>query len=393
MPHLRNRYLLETIKKRMAFFPVVGLQGARQVGKSALVSQLLPKSIHDVQYVTLDQPTALLFARSNPESFLQSQLPEVGTLAIDEAQKVPAIFDAIKFVVDQRRVPGRFILLGSTEFSQRTLIRESLTGRIGMLRLFPFTLAEAMEIPPAISPSALQVHTPSRVTRGQLMKHLRSGGMPGAFHIRDEATRAVFFNEWINLIVLRDLMLVPRVKLNPDLARNIMEQIALLDEPSVGRLAKALKTDPRRIRTHIDSLEALFVIHKLNPHPLGTGQPIYFHCDVGMATFLGASFERQLQTWVLQELLASAEWRSEIREKFFYYQTARRSLIHFILERPEHAVALKIIAKESVTELDIKILQAFAKKRASSVELIALGPQNRKFEHPEVRMVAWEAVA
>ena len=145
MPHFRPRYLAKTIGKRLKFFPVIGIQGARQVGKSALVRDLLSKLIKNFHYETFDQQTVRQFAQSNPESFLEAKMQRDGTLAIDEAQKVPAIFDAVKYVVDKRRVPGQFILLGSTEFSKKTLIHESLTGRIGMLRLFPFLIMKRRE--------------------------------------------------------------------------------------------------------------------------------------------------------------------------------------------------------------------------------------------------------
>lgn len=112
MPHVRNRYLIEIINKHLKFFPVVALQGARQVGKSALVRDLLPKSVEGMRYESFDQRSTLEFARTNPESFLEERTPLEGTLAIDEAQKVPSIFDAVKFMVDRKRAPGKFILLG-----------------------------------------------------------------------------------------------------------------------------------------------------------------------------------------------------------------------------------------------------------------------------------------
>jgi len=68
-------------------------------------------------------------------------------LVIDEAQKVPKIFDAVKYTVDQDRRPGRFVLTCSTEFSRETMIQESLTGRLSRLRLFPLTISETLELP------------------------------------------------------------------------------------------------------------------------------------------------------------------------------------------------------------------------------------------------------
>jgi uncharacterized protein len=393
MPHLRTRYIMDKILERLKFFPVVAIQGARQVGKSALVRDLLPHSIKVFRYETFDQPSIFQFAKSNPESFLESAVVTPGTLAIDEAQKVPEIFDAVKYRVDKKRIPGQFILLGSTEFSKRTLIRESLAGRMGMVRLFPFTLAESLQFPNVIEESALSIKTQARVSREVLMRYLANGGMPGAFHIRDSSTRDIFFKEWIGLIVLRDLMLIPKVKLDPNLATTILEQIATNDVPSIGQIAKVLKTDPRRIRTHIECLEALFVLHKILPEPSSSGQPLYYLCDVGLASYLGANFERRLQTWAYQELLAHAEWRKDIREKIFYYRSPKGSCLDFVLEGQRGKTAIKIIAKESVTALDIKLLESYRKKNSETpVNLIALGPTHRVFKDQKVTMVPWECL-
>lgn len=64
---------------------------------------------------------------------------------IDEDQKVLKIFDACKARIDRKRIPGQFFLTGSTQFSERIGIRESLTGRIGMTHFYPLTLSEANE--------------------------------------------------------------------------------------------------------------------------------------------------------------------------------------------------------------------------------------------------------
>jgi predicted AAA+ superfamily ATPase len=394
MPHLRNRYLCEIIKKRLSFFPVVAIQGARQVGKSALVRNLLPQDLKDFRYETFDQPSVLQFAKENPESFVAGRMSPTGTLAIDEAQKVPDIFDTVKFYVDKNPRPGQFILLGSTEFSKRTLIRESLTGRMAMVRLFPFTISEALQLDNPVIESSLCIHLAPRTSREQLLKHLDNGGMPGAFHIREEMVREVFFKEWLGLVILRDLMLIPRVKLDPNLAEEILRQIATNPEPSIGNIAKTLSKDSRRIKAHIESLEALFIIHKLPPFQSGTGQPIYLHCDVGLATFLGANFQRRLQTWVYQELLANAEWRSDVHEKIFYYRSPKGGLLHFVLETKQRITAVKIIAKEAVTLLDLKLLESFRQKHnQKNVRLVALGPTRRDFESQNVEMYPWESLA
>ncbi len=100
------------------------------------MKNLIPEKINRL-YKTLDLASVKNFAAENPDTFVRD-VENGQLLIIDEAQKVPALFDSVKAVVDEQRRPGQFILLGSTEFSKLTNIRESLTGKASRLRIFPY---------------------------------------------------------------------------------------------------------------------------------------------------------------------------------------------------------------------------------------------------------------
>lgn len=89
------RWPLAQIKKRISFFRVVSIQGARQTGKSYLAREILPKQLQNMSYVTFDSKAERSRAEKSPDSFL-TRYDSSRTLAIDEAQKVPSIFDAVK---------------------------------------------------------------------------------------------------------------------------------------------------------------------------------------------------------------------------------------------------------------------------------------------------------
>jgi predicted AAA+ superfamily ATPase len=236
MPHARERHVLPLLVKRLSFSPVVALQGARQVGKSFLVRELLKRGRPSLVYQTFDQASVRAFAASNPETFL-SQYEDASPLVVDEAQKVPAIFDAVKYEVDRLRRPGCFLLLGSTEFSKMTLIRESLTGRMSRVRLFPMSVGEALGIGPNRSKSPVLAQEKPRLSRAQLVNHLKRGGMPGIFAARSDEERESLLRDWLALTAERDIMLIPKLKLDSDLCMRIFELIATLDEPSAANIA------------------------------------------------------------------------------------------------------------------------------------------------------------
>ena len=134
-----NRKALSAINRLSEQFPVIAVTGPRQSGKTTLTKAAFPNK----QYVSLDDRRMREIAASDPGDFLKA-FPD-GAI-IDEAQKVPALFDAIKLVVDSSEyTPGKYILTGSSQFRLKENITESLAGRIGMIKLLPFSIQELKE--------------------------------------------------------------------------------------------------------------------------------------------------------------------------------------------------------------------------------------------------------
>ena len=106
-----QRHLSSAVAQALADTPVVCLLGPRQCGKSTLAGMLAPERA----YYSLDDHNYLKAAQADPVGFL-AQLPDYVTL--DEVQRAPELFLAIKRSVDTDRRPGRFFLTGSANLLQ-----------------------------------------------------------------------------------------------------------------------------------------------------------------------------------------------------------------------------------------------------------------------------------
>ena len=260
MPHARNRYVVENIIKKLSFSPVVTIQGARQTGKSFFVKNILVKDYPKLEYLTFDKSSDRDFATSNPDTFLE-QYTEARPLILDEAQKVPEIFDAIKFSVDNNKIPSRYLLLGSTEFSRLHKIRESLTGRISRARLFPFTISESLNQPISNSKKSFFINDSPIITRSELMRFLTNGGFPGIFFIYNKTERDLLINDWLELTTERDIHQFSGLKLDSQLCQRILQGVAVLEHPDQASIAKYCRRDGRVIKRHLEALVTLFVLN------------------------------------------------------------------------------------------------------------------------------------
>ena len=381
MPHSRKRLALETLKKRLTFFPIVAIQGARQTGKSFLVHELLAPGLNKSKYVTFDDEPMKSSAMESCKAFL-TEYDEFKPLMIDEAQKVPEIFDALKFKVDQKKIPGKYIILGSTEFSKQTLIRESLTGRMGRIRLYPLSVREAigLEIKKVIS-------------QKDIIKTSMLGGLPGICFTRDNENRAPFFQDWIDLTCYRDLQQFKKMKLDGELASRILKLTATLAEPTKAEISKKLKVNAKKIESHLEALTQLFVLNKLSPHPSGTGKPIYLPFDAGIASFMGADRERSLHVLFLNELFVKSAYTLKSKSDFYYYRSTGKKMIHIIeVTHDQKTIAHQIITHDSIKKTDSELMKAFLVKNAKASGQI-LAPIDEKMRLNEITYMPWESLA
>ena len=114
---------------------MVLVTGARQVGKSTL----LKKKLGDIAYLTFDDPSEVLSARTDPKTFLELHNTP---LILDEIQYIPQLFPYIKMDVDSKDTVGLYYLTGSQQFFMMKNVSESLAGRIGILQLLGISLRE-----------------------------------------------------------------------------------------------------------------------------------------------------------------------------------------------------------------------------------------------------------
>jgi len=134
-----ERHLKTELIKSLRKFPVVGLFGARQVGKTTLAKLLVDDLEKSAVYLDLERPSDLA-KLAEPELYLESHSQSV--VVLDEIQRRPDLFPLLRALVDSDRRPGRFLILGSASPDMMRQSSESLAGRIVYHELSPICMKE-----------------------------------------------------------------------------------------------------------------------------------------------------------------------------------------------------------------------------------------------------------
>ena len=122
------------------YFPVVGIIGPRQSGKTTLARMSFPEHA----YASLEDGDVRASAIKDPRTFLEA-LPSKHGLIIDEFQRVPELLSYIQTKVDKDQKKGYFILTGSQNYLMNESISQSLAGRISIHTLLPLSIHELAE--------------------------------------------------------------------------------------------------------------------------------------------------------------------------------------------------------------------------------------------------------
>ncbi len=320
MAHLRNRALVSIFRKKMKLWPAVCLFGPRQCGKTTFLKDIIFADAK-LSYFTFDKSAIRRTATKNPEAFLSTV--GVWPLVIDEAQKVPEVFDEIKALIDEKRIPGRFILSGSVKFSKKVEVREALTGRSAHLYLDTMNFQETLQ------------NSGGQTQSGNLAavhRYLERGGMPGVCFLHSKEERHSYWEEWLDTTCEIDLKNFSKGRLSSDLARQILEVLAIETQPEAHVIAKKIGVDTRRVQNHLDALKDLFLLREITPHPdAEQGKSLYYLFDSGLVHHLGGPLLKRFESYFLTEYFFYAQKTGDRRgTRLHYYRTRGGLIVNFL---------------------------------------------------------------
>ena len=327
------------MRARLAAMPAVVLLGPRQVGKTTLARKLAAEAPQAL-YLDMERP-ADRRRLDDADTYLRQQRGRL--IVIDEIQRVPALFDILRGIIDDWRAAGdrvgHFLLLGSAGIELMRQAEESLAGRIAMVDMGPIDAAEAIQ-----------------AGRDAEICWLR-GGFPDSLLAAGDATSLDWRRDFIAAYLERDVpMFAPRMpaetvgRLWTMLAH---QQGALLNQ---ARLAASLGVSAPAVGRYVDLLADLGLVRRLPPWSGNIGKrltktPKVYIRDSGLVHALleietahhlaghpvaGASYEGM----VIEALIAAA---GERRVPYFF-RTQDGAEIDLVLARggvPEFAVEIK----------------------------------------------------
>jgi predicted AAA+ superfamily ATPase len=264
LPRLADAMLSSQLHA-MGAVVIVGLKGC---GKTATARQRAASE------VLLDSdPNAARRAELDPRLVLDGDTPRL----LDEWQRTPQLWDAVRRSVDDRGLPGQFILTGSAT-PRDDIPRHSGAGRFGTVRMRTMTLSEKQVTTPTVSVSDLLrggAPAPANcpLTVREYLHHITVGGWP-ALVGANEATARTFLDGYLDIIIAHDIDEVSGATRNPRLVRRFLHAYAqMVSQPAtVTAIIKRARDDaedestaPSRYAAnpYLDALRRMMIVDEI----------------------------------------------------------------------------------------------------------------------------------
>jgi len=285
-------------------------------------------------------------AKRDPLGFIE-EYPR--PMVLDEVQRVPDIFIAIKTLIDRDRSPGQFLLTGSANPLVLPKLSESLAGRMEMLKLWPFS-------------------------QGEISMH-REGFVDAVFIQREVSTRrTAWFDSYVTTVIHRELRDITNIEYLTELPRLLRLLAARVgSELNYTEVSGAVGLPQTTVKRYLALLEAIYLFVPLTAWAANLGKrlikrPKILLNDSGLIAYLvglekgrvdkdATRFGYTLECFVAMELSKQISW-SNIRPSIYHFRTRKNVEVDLVLESPSgDIVGIEVKTPSHIQDEDLRGLQ------------------------------------
>lgn len=361
-----NRYLESIIEGRMGQGKAIVLFGARQVGKTTMLKNLLARR-DDVLWLNGDEQDVRNLFENVSSTMLKTIIGKKSVVVIDEAQRISDIGIGIKLITDN--IPDVQVLAtGSSSFDLSNKINEPLTGRKMEYWMYPLSFGELVEHHGLLEEKRLLAH------------RLIYGSYPDV--INNVGDERMILTELANSYLYKDILMFDKIKKSDKLVK-LLQALAFQmgSEVSYNELAQTCGLDPKTVESYVTLLEQSYIIFRLGSfsrnlrNELKFARKIYFwDCGIRNAVIgnyqmlesrldTGALFENYMVAERLKKLryeksyAKSYFWRSKLKQEIDYIEEMDGQLAAVEFKwNPNRKAAMPLSFSRYYPDVDFKVV-------------------------------------
>ncbi|TVQ44883.1 MAG: ATP-binding protein [Saprospirales bacterium] len=358
-----HRTIADRIKEKINKGKAIVLVGARQVGKTTLIREILDSV--DYLFLDADDPSTRSLLQSPTTEQLRTIIGEYKYIFLDEAQRIPGIGLTLKIITDQFK-EVQLLVSGSSSFDLGNEINEPLTGRKWEYELFPISWEEYENNIGFIK------------SEQQLENRLLYGFYPEVINHQGEERETL--KNLVSSYLYRDILAFSDIR-KPEVLDKLLQALALQmgSEVNYNELAGLIGINKSTVQKYIDILEKGYIVFRLNSfsrnirNEIKFNKKIYFW-DNGVRNLIIGNFAQldiRLDKGALWENFLISERRKQnlyknTFAKMYFWRTKQQQEIDYIEECNGKITAFEFKWKQKKTRFPRNFLNTY---QADGIEI------------------------
>ncbi len=381
--------ITRNIKKQINFYatkyPIIGLTGPRQSGKTTL----LRKNFSDYRYVSLENPDMREYATQDAVSFLKEYDDKV---ILDEVQCVPSLFSYLQTKVDEEQKMGQYILSGSQNFKLLHSVQQSLSGRIGLFKLFPFDFNELKQ---------------ENLLNDNAFHALQKGFYPAIFD-RDIPSEN-YYSNYVETYIERDINDWTGIA-NLHTFRQFIKLCAHSASQvlNLNDISKKCGISHPTAKAWLNVLESSYIVFLLPPYfnnfskRIIKSPKLYFY-DTGLLCFLlgltsAKHIENQtikghlFENMIIAELIKQQAHQQQ-NAQFYFWRDSNKKEVDLIIEKHQKISLAEIKSTATISQKLFKNINDIAQLFPDKVEKQLIFSGEKTQNRTDIKIIDWQNIA
>lgn len=341
-----KRHAETTVNTLSKMFGAVLVAGPRQVGKTTMLQRITA----GMSYATLDDPIIRVAAQEQSGTFFKDNPPPV---FVDEIQKAPELFPQIKMYIDREHKKGQFFMCGSQQFHMMKGVRESLSGRLGLVTLLGFSLRERYGITddtpfiPTEEYFAQRRKQLVNIPYASVWEMIHRGSMPELCENPDFDWQ-MFYGAYVQTYIERDVRALSEIGDTVKFTRFMTAAAASTGQlVNIASMARDIGISQPTAERWLSILVASNIVYLLKPYSNNITKravktPKLYFLDTGLAAYLtrwntlevlksGAMAGAFFESFVISEIIKSYYNRGIVEPPLYFYRDKDMNEIDLVI--------------------------------------------------------------
>ncbi len=339
--------------------PIVALVGVRQGGKTTFLKEQMKSQ--NASYVLFDDPDARELFEQDIKKFENQYIEGYELTVLDEVQYCKDAGRKLKYLAERER---KLWVTSSSETILGKEILSYLVGRVSIIRLYPFSLAEFLS-------AHGQKELTSAILIRNIWEHMTYGGYPKVVTTSDFETKKIILKDLCDTMILKDVaqtFSIDDIRTLEEFTRYLAINMGCL--LSYDKLSNDMSLSFQTVKKYLDAMEKSYIIARVPPFCTNkskeiTKQPKLYFIDTGLRNIIAKDFQNEpsgtlFENYVFTELL-------KLGYSPKYWRTKSKAEVDFIIETKTGITPIEIKINKSPGKVERSLrsfIEAYNPKRA-----------------------------